>query len=232
MPSPALRLDSTSDGVTTFIPDSAVAYTQLEYWQARFSREANYEWLAGWPALRAHVRPHLERLRPAAEARVLLVGNGNSPLAEDLAKDGFRCVAATDYSSEVIVRMAARCAQLPPPAADIKWAVADMRDLRGFPDGSCDAVLDKAAMDAVLADGGDAWPGQAPPHLMETARTIVDAAARVLAPGGVYLQLTFAQPQFRRQYLSQAPAGEQWSSLKCTSLGIGLGLSLWVAVRA
>ena len=228
--SPALRLDSASDGVTTFIPDSAVAYTQLEYWQARFSREANYEWLAGFAALRAHVRPHLERLRPAAEARVLLVGTGNSPLAEDLEKDGFHCVTATDYSSEVIARMAARCAQLPPPVSGIKWAVADMRDLRGIADGSCDAVVDKAAMDAVLADGGDAWPGQAPPHLMETARAIVEAAARVLAPGGVYLQLTFAQPQFRRQYLSQAPA--QWSSLQCTSLDIGLGLSLWVAIRA
>ena len=252
-----------ADGSPSFVPLSSAAYTSRGYWNHRFSAEQSYDWLCRYAAVRPLLRGYCTALRPAREARVLLVGNGNSSLAVDMAADGFGALTASDYSPVVVAAMAARCANgdgdcsgdgggdgsggsddsggsgsgvdatarhTDAPARSIRWVVADMRDLRGFADASLDAVVDKAAMDAVLADGGDVWPGEAPPELLATARDILAAAARVLAPGGVYLQLTFSQPHFRRQYLAQAP--ELWASLTPHALDVGLGLTLWAAVRA
>jgi len=127
-------------------------------------------------------------------ARVLLVGCGNSPLTAAMVADGYAHVTSTDYSPTVIARMAPTC-----PGAT--WEVQDMRRLT-YPAASFDAYLDKAAMDALLADGGDTW--SPPEGLLATAASVMAEAARVLVPGGVYLQVSFSQPHFRSLYLRPA----------------------------
>mmetsp|Transcript_14114 Transcript_14114/g.53535 ORF Transcript_14114/g.53535 Transcript_14114/m.53535 type:complete len:89 (+) Transcript_14114:2-268(+) len=56
-------------------------------------------------------------------------------------------------------------------------------------------------MDAMLAGKGDVW--DPPTDLLEQAHAVCKGTAEALRPGGVYLQVSFAQPHFRRPYLEQ-----------------------------
>ena len=85
--------------------------------------------------------------------------------------------------------MAAQHAATP----QLAWAVADMTSLVGgaVAAGAFDVVIYKGAMDAVLADGADKW--EAPEDCLAAARAVCEGVAAALAPGGVFLQLTFSQ---------------------------------------
>lgn len=203
-------------------------YTEKTYWDTRFAGEEAYEWLAGWSAIAPLITAYIP-VEDRAHTRVLLVGNGTSRLPLDLAQAGFRAVTATDYSALCVDRMRARCAE-EPCAGSVTWAVADMTALLasdgvegeggaegleagGAPGGadgcvrfspaSFDVVIDKAAMDAILADGADVWDPHKPRHLLRTAGRVMLGMGGVLVPGGLCMQLSFSQPHFRRTYLLQ-----------------------------
>jgi SAM-dependent methyltransferase len=179
------------------VPAGSAKYTQRAYWDERFQQEEEYEWLAKWADIEPLVLPYVAE---RGTARVLLVGNGTSRLPHDMAAAGFLHVTATDCSNPCIERMRGSGA---PPC--VTWAVADMLDLgSALPPASFDLVLDKAAADAVLADGGDAWVP--PPPLLDSMRRMMEGVAALLKPGGVFLQLSFSQPHFRWAYLLQRPA--------------------------
>lgn len=205
------------DGVTP--RSGSELYTSKDYWEYRFKPKAeggggdnDFEWLASWGDLSSIV----ELVIPDKAARVLLVGCGSSRLGRDMARAGYSRVVQTDYSLACVEAMrAAHAAEFP----DMVFAVADMlrlpEDLRttgllgtsaGEPSGEAgasgaagglfDAVIDKAAMDAMLAGKGDVW--DPPTDLLEQAHAVCKGTAEVLRPGGVYLQVSFAQPHFRR----------------------------------
>jgi EEF1A lysine methyltransferase 4 len=159
--------------------------------------------------------------------RILVVGNGTSTLPVDMCRAGYRRVTATDYSEVVVAKMRGRyppaeadtaaspaaaearnatvspadaSGLVPPPVPGLSWEVADMTDLP-YPPSSFDAVVEKAGMDALLADGGDTW--DPPPRSLDVSRAVCASVARVLAPGGVFLQLSYSQPHFRRKHLLQ-----------------------------
>ena len=52
---------------------------------------------------------------------------------------------------------------------------------------------------------GRGWDAFVPPP------AVWDECLRVLKPGGLYLQLSFGQPHFRKQYLKQGRAEDAWS---------------------
>eukprot|EP00904_Undaria_pinnatifida_P011127 jgi/Undpi1/7144/HiC_scaffold_22.g09618.m1 len=80
----------------------------------------------------------------------------------------------------------------------LRWEKMDMLAL-DFPDGSVDAVVDKAAMDALIVDKGDPWNPD--PGTIERAHRMCSEVSRVLAPGGVFVQLSFEQEHFRKKIL-------------------------------
>ena len=138
---------------------------------------------------------------------------------------GFTNLVSTDISETVIAAMQAQHAAERP---GITWCVADMLDLTAvLEEASFDVVLDKAALDALLAAGGDVW--QAPPELLEAAFAVGKGVQAVLKPGGVFLSLSFSQPHFRTQYLGVAGDAEaaegapKWASLTHESLDVGFG---------
>jgi SAM-dependent methyltransferase len=182
------------------VPDAAsgsAPYTRKEYWDSRFQREEHHEWLAAY----CDVRDLVRSLIPRSDSTILLVGCGNSRLAQDMAADGYTAIVSTDYSEPVIERMRERAGSC---GGRITWEVQDMTSL-SYDNGAFDVVFDKAAMDAVLADGGDTW--SPPEELLEKTDRIMSEAARVLKPGGLYMQLSFGQPHFRKKYLlNKAPA--------------------------
>ena len=186
----------SSDGVTPVVGSSL--YATREYWEARFEHEEAKEWLCGLAELAPALLPLLRGLRGGAP-RLLLVGCGNSALAADLSDAGFAHVVASDFSATVVARMRARHARSHPA---VRWVEADMTALdSAFARGSFDAVIDKAAMDAILADGGDRWQPRA--ELLAAARRVCAGVAHVLAPGGLFAQVSFSQPHFRRRFLLQ-----------------------------
>lgn len=209
------------DGQLNFVPRVGSApYTRQDYWEFRFAQEDSHEWLCGYAAFRDLVHRYV----PDRAARILLVGTGNCALPMELADDGYARVTATDYSVSCVERMRAKTAASHP---GLVWEVADMTRLAAYADGAFDVVLDKAAMDAILADGGDSW--DPPEGLLATAEAVVAETARVLAPGGVYLQLTFSQPHFRKRYLQQAPG--RWASLTSHTIPAGFGYFLFALTK-
>lgn len=210
-------LEPPKDGKPSFTPRvGSEPYTRKDYWEYRFSQEESYEWLCGYSSFKGRIAQYL----PNKSARILLVGSGNSSLPSDLAADGYTGIAATDYSSAVVERMSAKMRDSCP---GVEWSVADMTNLSDFGDESFDCVLDKAAMDAILADGGDTW--DPPENLLAVAEKVVSETARVLKPGGVYLQLTFSQPHFRKKYLLQHPS--RWEAFASHTIPAGFGYYLF-----
>ena len=132
---------------------------------------------------------------------------------------------STDYSSTVVERMREKhggCARL-------SWAVEDMRCLSSsLADASFDVVLDKAAMDALLAVEGDRW--DPPMASREVADQVCKSVSRVLRVGGVFLQVSFSQPHFRRPFLNAAGHGLERYGWEVTtrSLDLGLGYFLYI----
>lgn len=54
-------------------------------------------------------------------------------------------------------------------------------------------------MDALMVDKGDPWNPN--PAVVEQTHRVCTEIARVLVPNGVYIQLSFEQPHFRRKFL-------------------------------
>lgn len=218
------------------MPDSSdsrlpptIEYTKKSYWDSRFTVESEYDWLCTYPDLKPLLDPLISDLETTLgkrreELRVLLVGTGTSALPRDLAADGYRRVVATDYSETLVSRCLSEQGDY---AGCVEWKVADMLDLSEFADEGFDCVLDKAAMDAVLAVGGDSW--DLDPVLLTKTDRILSEANRVLRKGGLYVQVTFSQPHFRRRYLESEGAGS-WTGLKRQTIERGLGyflFSMW-----
>jgi hypothetical protein len=75
----------------------------------------------------------------------------------------------------------------------------DMTDLSCLEDESFDVVIDKAAMDALMTQEGDVWnPNQ---KVIDQSRSMCSHVTRILNEGGNHLQISFAQPHFRKKYL-------------------------------
>ena len=178
-------------------------YARVDYWDARFSTEAHYEWLCSYD----HVAAYFARdfpLRAHAHARILVLGCGNSPFSRELADAGYLDITSCDFSRVVIDRMRAAHAATHPR---LKWVVADVRDMRAqFPDeGQFDLVIDKACLDALVCDEGpDPWQ----PHgeTVRNMRAALGEAARLCGSrrsdgGGAFLSIGFQQPHFRKKYL-------------------------------
>ncbi|CAM9239499.1 unnamed protein product [Ectocarpus sp. 4 AP-2014] len=174
------------------LPASNLVYKAKEYWDSRFSEEKSYDWLASY----ADIAEYLHEAVPK-DARVLVVGCGNSGLSADMYDDGYRRVdmLSTDFSAVVIDKMRAKHLAARP---GLRWEKMDMLALAAE-DASFDAVVDKAAMDALMVDKGDPWnPDQA---TIEQSHRMCAEVSRVLVSGGVFVQLSFEQVHFRRKFL-------------------------------
>lgn len=161
------------------------------YWEERFQEEEVYDWLVTYTQVKQLVLP---QLRPSD--RILVVGCGNSSFSADLYDDGYVNITNIDFSSVVINKMQAENSEKRPTMA---WLCMDMLDL-SFEDNTFDAVIDKAGMDALMVDEGDVWDPEQ--KVVGSVDRMLLGIAKVLRPGGKFLQISFAQPHFRTKYLS------------------------------
>ena len=178
-------------------PAHVSRYAAAEYWDSRFEQEDEYEWFRGYEAFR-----HLVERQVQPHHRVLVLGCGNSALAEDLWRlSGVTAIESTDLSATVVERMRARALKqgLPPT---LTWSVADMRSLP-FVASSFDCVIEKGALDCLQVGVRDPW--NLPDDVQQTCRQVLEEAHRVLRPGGCFLSVTFSAPHFRRPLLRDGP---------------------------
>lgn len=83
-------------------------------------------------------------------------------------------------------------------------------------------------MDAVVADGGDCWSPD--DDMLAKTDAICGETARVLKPGGIYVQVSFGQPHFRKLHILQNEAA-RWSSYKKHDVPVGFGYFLYALRR-
>ncbi|RQM14888.1 hypothetical protein DD237_003055 [Peronospora effusa] len=171
------------------LPQKAEDFRKQEYWDKFFQQrdEKAFEWYGDYALLRPGLQvvlglpddaPASLLCRLKAKVRVLVVGCGNSALSGDLVADGFVNLLSVDFSARVIDEM-----QRKHPA--MQWQVMDMTDMRTLEDGSFDLVMDKGALDALMAEDTK--------EIKEDASRMLNEVERVLAPGGRYCCVTMAQ---------------------------------------
>ncbi|CAL1714250.1 unnamed protein product [Somion occarium] len=182
--------------MTNVLPAKNEQYGTKEYWDERYSQESeedSFDWFKTY----ADIADIIRELVPDKNARILMLGCGNSTLSEEMYDDGYKNIVNTDYSDILIKKMRHKHQQLRP---EMQWLEMDVRDLK-FESGSFDFALDKGTMDAMMTTKGDVWdPSE---DVVESCNKEVDEVLRVIRNGGIFLYLTFGQPHFRKRYLTR-----------------------------
>eukprot|EP01029_Cantina_marsupialis_P000753 TRINITY_DN10557_c0_g1_i1.p1 TRINITY_DN10557_c0_g1~~TRINITY_DN10557_c0_g1_i1.p1 ORF type:complete len:213 (+),score=44.56 TRINITY_DN10557_c0_g1_i1:25-639(+) len=197
-----------------FEPEDNRQYKTKEYWNQRFEKEENFEWLVTFK----DVKDQIDELVPK-ESNTLIVGCGNSSFSRDLYEHGHEKLTNIDYSEAVIERMSEKNRD----CANMKWLEMDMRYL-DFPESSFDVVIDKAGTDALCADEGpDPWnPNEKTRNDMHE---VCESVLRVLKPGGLFMMISFGQPHFRKIFLDKEEFA--WD-LEVRSVPVGLGYFMYL----
>jgi SAM-dependent methyltransferase len=167
-------------------------YGTASYWDVRYAAdpEASFDWYCTADEL----IPVLETILPAKDDfrrddfEVFVPGCGNSTLPARLHAAGMRNVSAVDQSPVVIAAMQERYASLP----ELDFSIVDCVDMREQLEGPCfDLIVDKALLDSLLCaeDGAS------------KASAAVQEMYRLLNPGGVYVVVSFAEPERRQAFL-------------------------------
>jgi ubiquinone/menaquinone biosynthesis C-methylase UbiE len=103
--------------------------------------------------------------------------------------EGYQKITNIDISQAVTKMMAARYKE---KGEDFKYLQMDVRAM-DFPDGSFEAVIDKATLDSVLCGEGSTV----------NANKMISEIYRVLGPAGVYICVSYGQADYRMCYLDK-----------------------------
>lgn len=165
-------------------PDAPLPpYGDKEYWEKRYTDDTDaFEWYQDPEQLLEHLQKYVQN-----DGRVLIVGTGNSNLAPFMAQNGFESVTAMDFAKPAIVKSRRRNRE----TEGITWKVMDIRKMT-FPDGDFQAIVDKGCLDCLFFAG-------------ETDALLALAEiARVLKARGVYICISYAPPEARRDFFNRS----------------------------
>jgi len=168
-------------------------YGSVDYWNERYREEDEFDWFKDY----TQIRDLIAELIPNKDARILMLGCGNSSLSESMYNDGFQNIMNIDYSSVVIEAMRTRHSN-----KSMQWIEMDIRDIK-FDHSTFDVALDKGTMDAMMTAKGSVW--DPPAQVVEDCTREIDEVIRVLRKpqGGMFLYITFGQPHFRKRFLTR-----------------------------
>jgi hypothetical protein len=115
---PAVKPDAEAPSTSSTgieLPKNNLEYGKKEYWDDRFAKEEDYDWLVGYEDVRDLIAPYMTE-----SAKVLLVGCGNSNFSAELYDAGFHNLTNIDYSDVVIDAMKKKYGDSRP---EMKWLV-------------------------------------------------------------------------------------------------------------
>ncbi|OHS95800.1 Protein kinase domain containing protein [Tritrichomonas foetus] len=145
-------------------------YGSSEYWEARYQRDNSlFDWYFDYNEF---FEKNIETLD--IKPPVLVVGCGNSDLSMNLEKSGVYPVISTDISPTCCRKMADRTGGC--------YLPMDVCKLQ-FRDNSFPCVIDKGTLDAILCQS----------HYEISVTKMICEIARVLAPNGVFIEVTFGK---------------------------------------
>jgi len=161
-------------------------YGEMGYWEARYKKEKGsfFEWFHGYSTLSPLLNSKVDK-----KDKVMILGCGNSRLGEEMHKDGFTDVINIDFSKEVINNMKEQAVG---PTPGLQYLLMDARRLE-FSSNSLRLVIDKGTTDAVLCGENYEY----------NVTKILSEISRCLVPGGLYLVVTYGDPDSRLEYFDR-----------------------------
>lgn len=157
-----------------------VTYANQEYWDQSYSNQKygeSFDWASSWtkPSLRDNTTLS-ELVRPLVpkDARILVLGCGNSNMSVIMHEEGYTDITNIDFSSAAIDIMQKQYGHLP----GMSWLQMDASNLT-FDNGTFDVVMEKSLFDALFAGTGI------------KADKVLAEAWRVLRPAGKLLSIAF-----------------------------------------
>ena len=103
----------------------------------------------------------------------------------------------------------------------------DMMDMT-YEDGTFDFVIDKATMDAIMAENKDPWhPSDS---VKEKSSKTLNNCIRVLKPQGTFISISFDQPHFRKKLLLSEEFQDLWTFSQ-KSIDHGLGYFMYILLK-
>ncbi|KAI9336023.1 S-adenosyl-L-methionine-dependent methyltransferase [Zopfochytrium polystomum] len=175
-------------------------FSRREHWEERYEHDSGngvlvFEWIKGW----SHYRDAVVAEINSKDAHILHLGCGNSALAADMYKEGYRKQSNIDYSHRVIDDMRVQYAELD----GVTWTVADIFEMdKALGLGVFDVVIDKATFDAFLTGYPDEDPWNPSDAVLSMSQSYMRQIESVLKTEGVFLHITWSQPHFRRPLLA------------------------------
>lgn len=193
------------------------AYWEEHYAKAAAEGEDVYDWLVGWAQLQWLLEPLLAR---DLDRKVLHLGNGNSPLPEEMFDVGYHNQTAVDISQVVMDHMEHRNRHRP----SIRWIMADCRNLAEIADDSFPLVVDKSTLDAFFCNDQHALA------IME----FLKEAYRVTSVGGAFISVSMHRPKASCPgYIISSSLGKRWPSpLRMVNLQIVQGVMRTFVARS
>eukprot|EP00746_Dinoflagellata_sp_MGD_P090871 gnl/MRDRNA2_/MRDRNA2_35926_c0_seq1.p1 gnl/MRDRNA2_/MRDRNA2_35926_c0~~gnl/MRDRNA2_/MRDRNA2_35926_c0_seq1.p1 ORF type:complete len:370 (-),score=82.25 gnl/MRDRNA2_/MRDRNA2_35926_c0_seq1:100-1209(-) len=152
----------------------------------------HFEWLRPFENLRHIVEDAAEN---DTTRRILHIGCGNSMLTENLYDNGYRNIVNADNSDTVIDQMKRRNVGIRP---EMKWVVRDATKM-DFEDSSFELVIDKGMLDSLACKAGME-------NFIATG-SFLKEVMRVLTDQGVYLCISFGEPDQWKKYLERPHLG-------------------------
>lgn len=156
-------------------------YSSAEYWEERYEGQKEcFDWYFDW---REYFEDNIGKL--GIQAPVLIVGCGNSDMSIKIEEQGIMPVVSIDISKVVCEFMAEKTNG----GAYVPMDVCCLQ----FRDECFECVIDKGTLDAILCD----------PCYPRLVTKMMKEIARVLAVGGLFIEITLADACERRKLLEQ-----------------------------
>lgn len=162
-------------------------YGDKKYWEERYEEQkgTTFDWLEDYES----IKPIIEKFGITKESRILSVGCGNSEFSEKMYDDGYIHNYNIDICQNVINYMKERNKD----KKGLHYEVMDVRDLK-YKDETFDLVVDKSTIDALLC--GD--------NSFLNVAKMTKEISRVLKVGGIYLVISYGQPENRMLHFERA----------------------------
>jgi len=191
----------TEDGLkctTSSLPTDNSVYNKKEYWDTRYAEEREFDWLGDFSGFRDLFLKHVP-LSSHREAKLLILGCGNSALGRQLCDEGYTNVTNSDYSEVCIANQEKWNRE--EGYTNLKWKVIDMTDMSSIKDGEYDIVVEKATIDAFYVEEASSW--RTSPETSIKVDQCLREISRVLCTSGKFISLSFTPGRFRLPVLAR-----------------------------
>jgi len=178
--------------MSDFVAEDNSHYSRPEWWDNEYKKcgeNDKYEWFSGGDD--KNMLSAIISTIPSKESKIINLGCGISHIQDYLYDHGYKCITNVDVSESCIGIMKNG------DTRGMDWAVVDV--LKPFPyeNGYFDFALDKGTLDALITDQADQWDIE--DEVYQVSDAYFQNVYNSLSHGGVFIQITFGQPHFRKR---------------------------------